>query len=134
MAASIDWKLLIRQQIQHRNHKQCQPFTSLIQTNNRLQEIASNLQSKNVQLQVEIERMREDGHSHHDGRRKGHQTESLERSLDLRCQPRRSLDLRCQPRRSLDLRCQPRRSLDLRSREVPASAISCPEVPVSAIS
>ena len=34
---------------------------------NRLQEVTSKLQAKNVQLQVDIERLREDGHTHHDG-------------------------------------------------------------------
>ncbi|CAL1547373.1 unnamed protein product [Lymnaea stagnalis] len=60
MAASTNWKEFVLSQIQRRNHKQTYPFTSLIQTNNRLQEIAASLQSKNVHLQVEVEKLKEE--------------------------------------------------------------------------
>ncbi|XP_059164215.1 autophagy-related protein 16-1-like [Physella acuta] len=60
MAAGSNWKAVILSQIQHRNHKQTHPFTSLIQTNSRLFEIATSLQTKNVHLQVEIEKLKEE--------------------------------------------------------------------------
>ncbi|CAG5135625.1 unnamed protein product [Candidula unifasciata] len=60
MATSADWKSHIHCQLHRRNRKQIDPFISLIQTNNRLQEITSQLHLKNVHLQVEVERLKEE--------------------------------------------------------------------------
>ncbi|KAH9514693.1 hypothetical protein Btru_023319 [Bulinus truncatus] len=60
MATSTNWRKDLLSQIQRRNRKQSFPFSSLIQTNNKLQEIATSLHTKNVQLQVEIERLKEE--------------------------------------------------------------------------
>ncbi|KAK0054540.1 autophagy-related protein 16-1 [Biomphalaria pfeifferi] len=65
MATDTNWKRDLLNQIQRRNRKQSYPFIHLIQTNNKLQEIASSLHLKNVQLQVEIERLKEESIGSH---------------------------------------------------------------------
>ncbi|CAG5125400.1 unnamed protein product, partial [Candidula unifasciata] len=65
MASSGEWKPNILVQIKRRNHVQVQPFLRLIQTNNKLQDLSSQLQSRNVHLQVEVDMLREDGGDQH---------------------------------------------------------------------
>ncbi|BFZ00253.1 hypothetical protein BsWGS_03292 [Bradybaena similaris] len=61
MAAGVEWKPNILVQIRRRNHQQVQPFIRLIQTNNKLQDLTSQLQSRNVHLQVEVDKLKDEG-------------------------------------------------------------------------
>ena len=56
----LDWKQNIIHQLKLRNKREQEPFENLIQSYNKYFDIASNLKSKNVQLTVEVEKLKDE--------------------------------------------------------------------------